>query len=83
MRRFLTGVVVGGVLVMGIAQAIPPPEGSWEQAPMDARDDSYLFDHGYCEKGTRIRRVSTGNGWPPSNNYTCVPKERDDGPPVP
>jgi len=83
MKRYLAGIVTGAVVMIGVAQAIPSPEGTWEQAPMDARSDSYLFDQGYCEKGTRIKRDSTGHGWPPSNNYNCVSKDPQTGPPPP
>lgn len=81
MKRFVTGVLVGAVLVMGVAEGIPWP-GPWTQAPMDAGGYTFLFEHGYCEKGTKIRRVPN-HTWRPSNNYACISKEPQEGPPPP
>jgi hypothetical protein len=78
MKRFLVGVVVGAVLVMGAAEGIPWP-GDWKRAPMDAQEFTFLFDHGYCQKGYRIKRI----GPRPSNNYACVSKKPQPGPPPP
>jgi len=69
MRKFLAGVIVGSILVMGAAEAIPWP-GEWRQAPMDAGEYTFLYKHGYCERGTKVKRV----GERPSNNYMCVAK---------
>jgi hypothetical protein len=41
MRRFAAGVIVGGVLVMGVAQSLPNP-GDWRRAPMKAGTETFL-----------------------------------------
>jgi len=65
-RRFILGVIVGALLVIGVAEATPWP-GEWKQAPMDAGEFTYLYEHGYCRRGYVVHRV----GPRPSNNYEC------------
>jgi len=69
MRRFAAGVMVGGVLVMGVAQGLPNP-GEWRRAPMKAGTETFLYEHGYCQKDFRLRHAGDRT----SNRYICVPK---------
>ena len=85
-RGIVVGVLIGGVLGMGIAsgqgngdptaQTTPAP-GSWVLAPMEAKADTFLANHGYCRKGLEVRQVQ--DPWIPENqrwtstHYRCRP----------
>lgn len=65
---------VHGDVVAQIAQGSATGLSS-QLSPMDAGEFTFLFEHGYCEKGTRLKRIATYSGRP-SNNYACVEKNR-------
>lgn len=71
MRRFLLGLIVGGVLAMGFAaHGLPDPGEDWSRTPMRAETGSYLAENGHCK---RDQRLMQWGGWQ-SRKYRCVPK---------
>ena len=79
MARFVVGLIIGGVLVMGIASgqsgvasgdptSTPPPESVWIDAPMKAASGTHLGHHGFCRRGFEVRQVG---GWQ-SRRYRCI-----------
>jgi hypothetical protein len=79
MARFIAGLIIGGVVVTGIASgqgggtgggptSTPAPEPVWVQAPMKAASGTHLAHHGFCRRGLEVRQVG---GWQ-SRRYRCV-----------
>ena len=80
MARFVVGLIIGGVVVTGIAsgqsdgagggpRSTPAPEQPvWVQAPMKAVSGTHLAHHGFCRRGLEVRQVG---GWQ-SRRYRCV-----------
>jgi hypothetical protein len=79
MTRFVVGLIIGAVLVMGIASgqgggaagdptSTPPPEPIWADTPMKAASGTHLAHHGFCRRGFEVRQV---DGWQ-SRRYRCV-----------
>lgn len=85
MARFVMGLIIGGVLVMGIAsgqggggpgapQSTPAP-GSWVDAPLEAPTGTSLAVRGYCRRGYEVRQVLDPWDTQPwrSVHYRCRP----------
>jgi len=83
MARFVVGLIIGGVLVMGIASGqggsggTPSPTyppGTWVDAPVEAKAGTLLANRGYCRRGTEIRQVHNiiDNDWR-TTHYRCRP----------
>lgn len=81
MARFVVGLIIGGVLVMGIASgqgggaagdptSTPAPEPVWVDTPMKAASGTHLAHHGFCRRGFEVRQL---DGWQ-STHYKCSPR---------
>lgn len=79
MARFVVGLIIGGVVVTGIAsgqsegagggpRSTPAPEPVWVQAPMKAASETHLAHTGFCRRGLEVRQV----GGRQSRRYRCV-----------
>lgn len=79
MARFVVGLIIGGVLVIGIASgqnggatggptSTPAPEPVWVDTPMKAASGTHLAHHGFCRRGFEVRQAE---GWQ-SRHYRCV-----------
>ncbi|HEX7248103.1 MAG TPA: hypothetical protein VF351_08395 [Actinomycetota bacterium] len=84
MARFALGLIVGGLLVTGIASgqgggtaggpaSTPAPEPVWVDTPMKAASGTHLAHHGFCRRGLQVRQVG---GWQ-SRHYRCVATRGD------
>lgn len=85
MARFVMGLIIGGVLVMGIAsgqgrggpgepQTTPAP-GSWVDVPLEAPTGTILAVRGHCRRGYEVRQVRDEWDTQPwrSVHYRCRP----------
>lgn len=79
MSRFVVGLIIGGVVVTGIASGqggapaggptpTPAPAPVWVEAPMKAAAGTHLARNGFCRRGLEVRQVG---GWQ-SRRYRCV-----------
>ena len=86
MARFVIGLIIGGVLVMGIASGgqggggagqpeTTPAPGTWVDAPMQAPTGSILAQTDHCRRGYEGRQLHPL--WEPepwqSTYYRCRP----------
>lgn len=81
MARFVMGMIIGGVLVMGIASGqgggagpdptpTPAPGPLWVDAPLRAQTGTHLARSGFCRRGYEVRQI---DGWQ-STHYRCGPQ---------
>ena len=79
MARSALGLIVGALLVMGIASSqgdgaagspasTPAPEPVWVDTPMKAASATHLARRGFCRRGFEVRQVG---GWQ-SRHYRCA-----------
>ena len=80
MARWLMGMLIGAVLMMGIAadraaalgvtRRPPHLPAAWVDTPMHAHSGTHLAHFGFCRRGYEVRQL---DGWQ-STHYRCRPQ---------